>query len=352
MSRASRSYHLWVDADDRFDGENQRRIEILKSDFDGRKAFYFILVNQHGDQAPVSCRQLRCFPIAEGIRFDRRIHEQAFESVMAAGLEMVFTDIVVTHLGYMTQEVRVEKARRNLAMMEKAKAEGSEDGGLYFFLALTYAPLGRKQEAMECMAEALERFQKENYNHHLIPEAYLFLAKVACEMGDYDKSLRNLAVMGCLAGANPLYNYHMGILYQRMGRHREAIEALKKVCGKKYVPSLFPTQPLPNDSEVILHMAYSMYCINEQRGALELINSSKAGQGRSWEWMGTKAFSYQNLGLAHIAFEAALRFGELEPASWARLGAVYKLRGYSEKARKCFARAGMPDYLKAAQSQA
>lgn len=346
MSKASKSYHLWVDADDRFDSENQRRIESLKSGFDGKKAYYFILVNRQEDLAPTSCRQLRCFPIADGIRFNRPIHEQAFESVMEAGFEMEFPEIVINHLGYMTHEIRLAKAMRNLAIMERQRAEGSTDGGLYFFLALTYSPLGRQEEAMECMAQALEYFEKESYNHHLIAEGYLFQAKLAFEMGDHDKCLRNLAVLGSLAGANPVYNYSMGILYQRMGRHREAVEAITKVCGKNYVPNLFPTQPLPNESELFLHIAYSLYCMNEQKGALELINASKVGRARSWEWLGTKAFSYQNLGLAHIAFEAALRLGELEPQSWGRLGAVYKLRGYTQKARECFARAGMDDYLK------
>jgi tetratricopeptide (TPR) repeat protein len=218
---------------------------------------------------------------------------------------------------------------------------------MLFSLAFTYAPLGRKEDALECMAEALERFEKEGYNHHLIPEAYLFQAKVAYEMGDYDKSLRNLATVGSLVGPSPLHNYQMGILYQQMGRHRLAVEALQQVYGKKYVPDLYPSQPLPNDSELLLHIAYSLYCLNDQKAALELINSSKAGRGRSWEWMGTKAFTFQNLGLAHIAFEAALRFGELEPISWARLGAVYKLRGYAEKARQCFERSGMSEQFNA-----
>ena len=351
MSKATKSYHLWVDADDRFDTENQGRIESLKAGFDGTKAYYFILVNRQEGLAPTSCRQLRCFPNEDAIRFHRAIHEQAFESVLAAGLEFEFPEITVTHLGYMTHEVRLAKAMRNLAIMEKQRAEGSEDGGLYFFLALTYSPLGRPEEAMECMAEALERFEKDSYNHHLIPEAYLFQAKLALEMGDQDGSIRKLALLGSLAGVNPIYNYNMGILHQRMGRHREAVDALAKVCGKNYIPNLFPTQPLPSEPELFLHIAYSLYCLNERKSALELINSSQAGRARSWEWIGTKAFTYQNLGLAHIAFETALRFGELEPQSWARLGAVYKLRGYMQKARECFARAGMPEYLDGVRPQ-
>ncbi|MDR3555358.1 MAG: glycosyltransferase [Syntrophobacteraceae bacterium] len=346
-SKATRSYHLWVDADDRIDSQNQLLIESLKSDFDSRKAFWFILQNDQGNLTPTSCRQLRCFPNAENIQFERPVHEQAFESVLRAGLEVVFTEIVIVHLGYMTNEARLAKAMRNMTMMEKQRAAGAGDGGMLFSLALTYAPLGREKDALECMADALERFEKEGYNHHLIPEAYLFQARVAFEMGDYDKSLRNLAAAGSLAGSNPRHNYQMGILYQQMGRHRLAVDALRQVGGKKYVPDLYPSQPLPNGSELLLHIAYSLYCLNDQKGALELINSSEAGRGRSWEWMGTKAFAFQNLGLAHIAFEAALRFGGLEPISWARLGAVYKLRGYAEKARQCFERSGMSEPLNA-----
>ncbi len=63
MSRAAKSYQLWFDADDRISPENQGHIVSLKSHFDGRKAFYFVLEN-HQTDAPVSCcKQLRCIPI-------------------------------------------------------------------------------------------------------------------------------------------------------------------------------------------------------------------------------------------------------------------------------------------------
>jgi glycosyltransferase involved in cell wall biosynthesis len=348
ISKATKGYHLWLDADDRIDETNQSLIQALKSDFDGKKAFWFILKNIQGAYASTSCRQLRCFPLAEGIRFQRRVHEQAFESVIAAGLEPVLADIVIEHLGYMTDEARLAKALRNMTMMEKERAENREDAGLLFSLALTYSPLGRREDAFECMREALERFEKESFNHHLIPEGYLFLAKLAYEMGDYDQSVRKLAVVKSLVVANPLHNYQMGLLYQQMGRHREAVDSLRNVLGKKYIPNLYPTHPLPNQEELLLYIAYSLYFVNDQKGALELINSSKAGPCRSWEWIGTRAFTFKNIGLAHIALETALRYGEIEPVSWARLGAIYKLRGYVDKAKRCFERAGMPDRLQAA----
>src|SRR5208337_672902 len=99
--------------------------------------------------------QLRCTPITGDVRFEGRIHEQVFPSAVRAGLEMVTTDIVVTHLGYMTEQIRLAKAKRNLAMMERERADGRDDGALHFFLALTYAPFGRRVEAIGSMQKAL-----------------------------------------------------------------------------------------------------------------------------------------------------------------------------------------------------
>ncbi len=343
MSKAGKSYQLWVDADDRITPENQSHIESLKSHFDGRKAFYFILQNLQTNVPPSSCLQLRCTPVTADMRFEGRIHEQIFPSALRAGLELVNTDIVVNHYGYVTEEIRTAKARRNLAIMERERAEGRDDGALHFFLALIYAPLGKPKDAIRSMEDALERFEKENYNHHLISEGYLFLASVSFEMEERDRCIRYLAMAKSLVGGNPLHNFNMGIIYQKLGKHREALEVLGEVPGKPYVPSLFPTRPLPNPSELRLHMAYSFYCMNDRQNALKLVNAS-APQGpelgRSWEWLATKAFLFENMELATIAFETALRFGALEPASWERLGAAYKLRGFSEKAQECIMRAG------------
>ncbi len=342
MSKAGRSYQLWVDADDRITGESGGRIESLKQMFDGKKVFYFILENHQPPSPPSSCLQMRCTPLIPEVRFEGRVHEQIFPSAARAGLEMVTTDIVIQHMGYMGNEIRVTKARRNLAIMERERAEGRDDGALHFFMAITYAPLEKRQEAIRSMEDALERFEKENYNHHLIPEGYLFLARVSFEMGDYERSVRHLARVRSLVEGSPLHNFRMGIIYQSMGKHREALEVFRHVSDKNYVPILFPTEPLPNSSELLLHMAYSFYCMNERKKALQLINASVtqgSEVGRSWEWMGTKAFVFKNMELAAIAFETALRFGMLEPGSWGRLAAVYKLGGFSRKAEECLMRA-------------
>ncbi len=90
------------------------------------------------------------------------------------------------------------------------------------------------------MEEALERFEKENYNHHLIPEGYLFLARVSFEMEEHDRCLRYLAMAGSLVDGNPMHNFNMGILYQRLGRHSEALRVFKEVSRQKIRAQSFP----------------------------------------------------------------------------------------------------------------
>ena len=248
MSKAGKSYQLWLDADDRITPENGRRIQALKQQFDGRKAFYFILENHRPDSPPSCCLQMRCTPLIPELRFEGRVHEQIFPSAARMGLELVTADIVVRHMGYMSDEARVAKARRNLAIMEAEKAEGRDDGALHFFMAVTYAPLGKRQEGIRSMESALEFFEKENYNHHLIPEGYLFLARLSFELKDFDRSIRYLARVESLVEGSPQHNFLMGILYQKMGKHREALRVFRKLSGRELRRPCFSPRnlcPLP-----------------------------------------------------------------------------------------------------------
>lgn len=338
MSKARKSYQLWLDADDRIEPKMQGHINSLKSHFDGKKAFYFVLENFQIDSPPSFCNQLRCTPLVPGIQFESRIHEQLFPSAVRLGLQLVTTDIVIRHMGYMDVEAKFAKARRNLAILKNEVEQGGDHGGLYFYLALTHEPLGDKDEAVRCMKAALERFEKENYNHHLIPEGYLFLARVHHEMGDSDQALRDLIKAQSLLNGSPPHNIHIGNLLQAMGKHTEAIACFKESLGKKAEPNLFPSQPIPSDPEILLHIAYSLLCRNERQNALKLISASAGGSPDthlSWEWLGIRAFTLKNMDLALFAFETAQRMGGLSPQSWSQLSQIYTERGFLRKAQEC-----------------
>lgn len=341
MSRATGDYHLWLDADDRIVPEMYKDINALKSQFDGKKAFYFLLESRQNNAPPSFCRQLRCTPLVPDVKFESRIHEQIFPSAVRAGLDLVSTDIVVLHLGYMTEEARIAKAKRNLEILEKQREDGADSGALYFFLATTHAPVGDKEKALVYMNMALERCEREYQNQHLIPEGYLFLAKLNFELGHKDLSLRNLIKARSILDGSPYHNFQMGIIYQRLDKHYDAIACLRNALGKKSVHGLFPSQPVPDASEIMLHIAYSFFCCHEREHAMKTLHASATGKfdlRRSWEWLGVKAFAFHNTDLALFAFETARRLGGLEKESWRALGKLYEVRGFSRKAEECLQR--------------
>lgn len=338
ISKASGKYQIWLDADDRITPEHQGYINQLKSHFDGKKAFYLVLENHQSDAVTSSCLQLRCTPRIPELLFTGRIHEQLFPNAVKAGVEFVNTDIVIQHHGYMTPEMRRAKALRNLAMLERERDRGCEYSGVYFYLSITHASLGNTEEAKQCMLKSLDLLNKENVYNYLIPEGYIFLAKLSQETNDFESGIRYLIKAGSFVNGSPSHNYEIGILFQRMGRHDLAINCFQKAGSGNYSPELFPTQAPPDSKEILLHMAYSHFCRNDSRNALKLIQESTNTTGdsvRSWEWMGRKALAFENLPLAQLAFETAQRFGDMEPRSWAHLASIYRMRGFSEKAGAC-----------------
>ncbi len=184
----------------------------------------------------------------------------------------------------------------------EGKSGWGDDGALHFFLAVTYAPLENQGKPYGAWRLPWSVSIRKN------PITTLSLRVTFPGKGEL-KAGRGRQVpelpgpVRSLVGESPLHNFQMGIIYQRLGKHREALEVFRGVSGKKYVPSLFPTQALPSYSELVLHMAYSLFCINDRQNALKLINSSapqKSEVGRSWEWLGTKAFLFENIPVAQL----------------------------------------------------
>ena len=81
-----------------------------------------------------------------------------------------------------------------------------------------------------------------------------YLAKLGFELEDYDRSRGCLARVRALSSGIAQHSFNMGIIYQKMGRHREAIEMFRQVSGKKsYSPAFSPRVlcPIPSSCSFI-----------------------------------------------------------------------------------------------------
>ena len=87
------------------------------------------------------------------IRFSGKIHEQIRPSIEALGLEIVDSNIVIEHFGYMEQSA--EKQVRNLQLLENQIEENDNDVFFKYHLAQTEFSLKNFQKAKEIFLEII-----------------------------------------------------------------------------------------------------------------------------------------------------------------------------------------------------
>ncbi len=157
---AETDYLLWVDADDRIDVSEQRKLQELKSQLDGA---YYLRVESATDEAAASrdgftaFYQLRLFPRREDIIFRGRVHEELVSSVRQAGLNTQELPITIRHTGYHKAEDRIAKGRRNLAIQLKALDEGSDSAEQHYMIAASFFAVKNYNASPEHISIAREK---------------------------------------------------------------------------------------------------------------------------------------------------------------------------------------------------
>jgi GT2 family glycosyltransferase/tetratricopeptide (TPR) repeat protein len=151
---------MWLDADDRFDEENRARVKEVIAGLGEEVDARAIKVRSAMDASGSTSRmldQVRIFPKRPGVAWDYRIHEQILPSVRKLGGDVLWTNIVVDHIGYQDAAARMAKLERNLRLLELDAAERDSDAFTLFNLGWTKLDLNRAPEAYEHLCVSLER---------------------------------------------------------------------------------------------------------------------------------------------------------------------------------------------------
>ncbi len=121
LERATSSWILWLDADDRIPADQAAAFLKLKTAPLDR-AFGFQVINTQAGR-PLGTRflQIRMFPNHKTLRFRYRIHEQIIHSIGKLGLHCFYLETSIHHTGYENEEMKKTKARRNLSLLEREK---------------------------------------------------------------------------------------------------------------------------------------------------------------------------------------------------------------------------------------
>ncbi len=117
IEEATKSWILWMDADDRVPADQVENFNKLKTAPLDRMFGFQVINTQAGLALGTRFMQTRMFPRHPNIRFERSVHEQMIFSAAQLGLYSFFTETTIHHTGYEDPKQKKAKAHRNLELL-------------------------------------------------------------------------------------------------------------------------------------------------------------------------------------------------------------------------------------------
>ena len=139
LDHATGDYAFWLDADDVIEPAPREKLETLLKRLrpNSKDAYVLRCVCDRSDGGQLVVDHPRLFPLRDGIRWERRIHEVINAALDRAGIITKWTDIIVRHSGYADPVIREQKRQRNLILLHRDLAEHPNDPFIYYYPAVS-----------------------------------------------------------------------------------------------------------------------------------------------------------------------------------------------------------------------
>ena len=150
---------LWLDADDRVDEENRRRMRAVFAGLQDDLAVYMMRYRcaiGAVDGTTSMIDYARVFPNHPQVRWRYRVHEQIMPAVCALGGAVRLTDVVVDHTGYADPALTRRKHERNLRLLAMEDQDRPGNPQTLLNIALAQQGLGQPAESMPYLGRCLE----------------------------------------------------------------------------------------------------------------------------------------------------------------------------------------------------
>lgn len=230
LDKATSSWIIWMDADDRVPAEEVPHfIKLKTAPLD--RCFGFQVVNTQGG-LPIGTRfmQTRMFPNHPEIRFERKIHEQIIFSCARLGLHSIFTETLIWHTGYEDPEQKKAKAIRNLDLL-KGEVGRAEDPIIAMQEGDSLAILERWEEAGAAYEEAYALPNCREHNNDVWKELPNSIGRCYQQSGHFEKAL-TWFVKGQEQGPEKVEPwFYQGETLMRLNRHQEARPFFQKALA-------------------------------------------------------------------------------------------------------------------------
>ncbi len=189
LSRAAGDWAFWLDADDRLDGDNRRKLRALLDSLRDVNAAYVMKCACVSDGASGSATvvdHVRLFRNRPDVRWQYRVHEQILPALRRTGADVRWSDVVIRHVGYADPALRGRKLERDLRLLRLEDAERPGDPFTLFNLGSVYQELGRHQEALAYLRRSLA---KSHPSDSIVRKLYALMAGCHRTLGQHAEAL-------------------------------------------------------------------------------------------------------------------------------------------------------------------
>jgi glycosyltransferase involved in cell wall biosynthesis len=160
LRHARGDWVLWLDADDRIDGSDRRKLRDLLNGLGNENAAYVmkcLCVAGPTGEGETVVDHVRLFRNDPRVRWEYRVHEQILPSIRRTGGEVRWSDVVIRHVGYCDPALRRRKLERDVRLLRLEDAARPDDPFTLFNLGSVYYELGQVSEALPLLKRSLAR---------------------------------------------------------------------------------------------------------------------------------------------------------------------------------------------------
>jgi tetratricopeptide (TPR) repeat protein len=242
LRHATGDYILWLDADDRVDNGEVKKIGNLKENFPSpkNKAYFLIIRSISSIDGETRFLQLRIFPNLLGVKFEGRIHEQVSHILRKLRVELVNTDIAIIHKGYSNPESIAHKSKRNLRILQKEIESDPENPIFNYHLGRTFFLLGENDQAISHMKKVYENCGVRIREKQFFLDCSLLLGELYTASKRYEEALSVYKDIERDYEKNALIRIRLGEALFYLGQFHEAIRELESSFANEFAVGLLP----------------------------------------------------------------------------------------------------------------
>jgi glycosyltransferase involved in cell wall biosynthesis/predicted O-methyltransferase YrrM len=215
LDQATGDWAFWLDADDRVDPDNVRKLTTLFAGLTWENAGYVmtcLCVPSEPGGTTTAVDHVRLFRHDLRHRWTYRVHEQIIPSLRATGATVRWSEVSVQHVGYVDAALRRRKLARDLRLLELERGEKPGDPFTLFNLGSVYHELGDMPAAIIALEASLAGSAPRD---SIVRKLYSLLVQCHRRVGDRDRAFAT-----CRAGRG-IYPEDAELLFVEANLFRE-----------------------------------------------------------------------------------------------------------------------------------